>query len=282
MNAIAKITASDWDFPVAEQEIYDSVGNPITGHKHVVRTDTGESMGVHGSRYNTVPHADVIQSTLDAVKEANLSKDYDLTVDVYEGGRKLKGHILFNDLVTEPVVGDIVRYRVDILNSYDASWPYANKSLAERLACLNGMVSGTSLSNSTFKHTASINIEGAAAKLASGLDYFWNRKDEWQQMMNTSIQSDDVETFLKRTVCKAFTKQKQVTKTNEKQLENLLGIWKEEQATLGNNQWALYNCLTYWSSHTQELRAPHTARYNREIAVSNALNSKFWKELSHA
>jgi hypothetical protein len=73
---------NSWDFPIESQPIYDQLGHVIEGHQSIVRTDTNESLGVHGSRYKAVSHQDVVDSVVDGIKTADLSKDYDLYVDV--------------------------------------------------------------------------------------------------------------------------------------------------------------------------------------------------------
>ncbi len=104
-----------------------------------------------------------------------------------------------------------------------------------------------------------------------------SRKEVWQAWMATPVTTPMAERFFKATVAKAFTRQTEVTKTNERQLEKLLEIWANECRDLGRNKWALYNCLTYWATHTQDLRSPHTAQYNRESAIASAMRSKHWE-----
>ena len=271
---------SDFNFPVEQQTIHDQLGNIIAGHQAVVRTDTDQVLGVHGSRYKIVSHDDVVNSVLDGVKSADLSTDYEVSVDVLEDGRKLRGEILFNNLTVEPAVGDYVKFRVSFFNSYDASWSFSQQANGLRLWCLNGCTTPDTVARSRYKHTASINVEGAAAKVVNGLEHFQSRKDVWQSWMQTKLEQPQIEDFFKKTVCKAFTRQQSVTKTNEKQLENLLSIWSDERSSLGSNKWALYNCLTYWATHTQDLRKPEIAKYNRELQIASAMKSKQWMEMA--
>jgi hypothetical protein len=270
---------NDFNFPVEQQPIHDQLGNIIAGHQAVVRTDTDQVLGVHGSRYKIVSHDDVVNSVLDGVKSADLSNDYEVSVDVLEDGRKLRGEILFNNLTVEPAVGDYIKFRVSFFNSYDASWSFSQQANGLRLWCLNGCTTPDTVARSRYKHTASINVEGAAAKVINGLEHFKSRKDVWQSWMQTKLEQQQVENFFKKTVCKAFTRQQSVTKTNEKQLENLLSIWSDERSSLGSNKWALYNCLTYWATHTQDLRKPEIAKYNRELQIAGAMKSKQWGEM---
>ena len=235
---------NNFNFPVESQPIFDALGKQIEGQQNIVRTDTNQSLGVHGSRYKMVPHQDVMDSVIDGVKAADIAKDYEISVDVLENGRKLRGEILFNDLTIEPAVGDYVKFRVSFFNSYDASWPFSQQANGLRLWCLNGCTTADTVARSRYKHTASINVEGAAVKVVNGLHHFMERKEVWQQWMQTNVEQEQVENLFKKTVCKTFTRQQSVTKTNEKQLENLLRIWSEERSNLGNNKWALYNCFT--------------------------------------
>lgn len=270
-------TSYNHDFPVETQPVFDQLGQPIDGSQCIVRTDTNQVLGVHGSRYHLVPHDDVVNSIYDAVQTANISHDFDMKVDVIEDGRKMRGEILFNDLVTEPAVGDIVKFRVSFFNSYDGSWSFSQAADGLRLWCLNGCTTPMGTARSRYKHTQSINIEGSAAKIGLGLETFMNDKEKWQAWMQHKVQDDFVETFFKRTLAKAASRQQLKTKTNEKQLENLLGIWSNEKAQLGSNKWALYNAMTYWATHTNDLKNPHVARRNREDAIAKAMTHKLWE-----
>ena len=129
---------ADWDFPVERQDIFDGRGEVIDGHKAVVRTDTNDVLGVHGSRYTIVSNSDVVNSIDDAIRKANISKDVSVKISSIEGGRKMRGEILFNDLTDEPSVGDYVKFRISFFNSYDGSWAFTQAADGLRLFCLNG------------------------------------------------------------------------------------------------------------------------------------------------
>ena len=271
--------SNSYDFPVEEQPVFTQDGELIPDHKCIVRTDTNKTLGLHGSRYRMIPHDDVVNSILDGVKASNLTSDYEVNVDVIEGGRKLRGEIIFPDLVQQPAVNDYVQFRVSFFNSYDGSWAFSQQANGLRLWCLNGCTTADAIAKSRFKHTASVNVDGSAAKIIGGAEHFMGRSQVWQSWMQTRLNNDQVEQFFRSTICKVVTKQKQVMKTNEKQLENLLIGWDREKVDLGWNKWALYNCLTHWATHTNDLKSPQIARYNREIAISNAMNHKLFTSM---
>jgi len=271
--------SNSYNFPVEEQPVFTQDGELIPDHKCIVRTDTGKTLGMHGSRYKMIPHEDVVESIIDGVKASNLTSDYEVSVSVAEDGRKLRGEIIFPDLVQEPAVGDYTQFRVSFFNSYDGSWPFSQQANGLRLWCLNGCTTPDAIAKSRFKHTASVNVDGSAAKIIGGAEHFMGRSKEWQSWMQTRLNNDQVEQFFRSTICKVVTKQKQMVKTNEKQLENLISGWDREKASLGWNKWALYNCLTHWATHTNDLRSPEVARYNREILISNAMNHKLFTSM---
>ena len=272
--------SQDYSFPVEMQPVFTEEGNEIPNHKCIVRTDTGDTLGLHGSQYRMIPHDDVVNSIIDGVSAANLSTDYEVNVDVIDNGRKIRGEIVFGDIIQQPSVGDIIKYRISFFNSYDGSWAFAQRANALRLFCLNGCTTPDLIASSRFKHTASVDVLGSADKVISGADHFMNRAEEWQSWMKSQLNDDQAESFFRSTLCKVTTKQKQVEKTNERQLENLLSGWQTETAALGRNKWALYNCLTSWATHTNDLRAPQVARYNREAAISNAMRHNLWTSMN--
>ncbi len=271
--------SNSYSFPVEEQPVFTQDGELIPDHKCIVRTDTGKTLGMHGSRYKMISHEDVVESIIDGVKASNLTSDYEVSVSVADDGRKLRGEIIFPDLVQEPAVGDYTQFRVSFFNSYDGSWPFSQQANGLRLWCLNGCTTPDAIAKSRFKHTSSVNVDGSAAKIIGGAEHFMGRSKEWQSWMRTRLNNDQVEQFFRSTICKVVTKQKQMVKTNEKQLENLLMGWDREKADLGWNKWALYNCLTHWATHTNDLRSPEVARYNREILISNAMNHKLFTSM---
>ena len=263
-------------FPTEIQPIFDRFGNEIPNQKCVMRTDTNAVLGVHGSRYSIVKHDDVVNSMMDALRAANVSQDYTTKFSVIEDGRKLRGEILFNDLTVQPKVGDYVKFRISFFNSYDGSWAFSQSADGLRLFCLNGMTRSDATAYSKFKHTQSINIDGSAAKMILGLETFMQQPAQWQAWTDHQIEYDAVETFFKSTIAKSFTHQTK-ERTNEKQLKKLLSIYSDEASNLGPNKWALYNCLTYWASHTSDLKNPEVTRRNREEAIAKAMQHKMWE-----
>ena len=268
----------DWDFPVEMQPVFDQYGNEIHGAQAVVRTDTEQALKVHGSKYELVRHDDVVNSVMDGIQQADISNDYDMKVSTIEGGRRLRMEVMFNNLVAEPAVGDYVKFRINALNSYDASWPFLQEGDAYRLWCLNGCTTPKGVARYSYKHTANINVAGIAARIEKAVEFFLTRQDEWKSWMNVMIDDQFVNHFFSKTLAWAKPASNGMNKVNERQMANLTDLWTKNKQQLGSNKWALYNTMTEWSTHVVS-DTPLVTQRSRETQVQNALVSQQWKLL---
>ena len=273
------INHDDFDFEVKSRPIFNSKGEEIDGYQSIERIDNGVSLGIHKSRYKLVPYSNIVESTLDAVKASNVSKDYSLKTMVTDGGAKLRGEILFNDLVTEPAVGDYVKFRISFFSSYDGSWAFELSADALRLWCTNGCATAHAAARTKMRHMSSLSIEAATSKINLALDNFMNQPELWNRWRKEAIDTKTAEKFLGNTIAKLPSHITSKSKVNETQLEKLMVQWGREHRELGQNKWALYNTMTYWSSHTEGYSNPEVTRRNRELDVINAIKSKDWEEL---
>lgn len=274
---------NNWDFPVDTYDLwavptvedpnnigYGDIEVPQSMARAIVRTDTNQVLGVHGKKYKAIKHDDVVNSVFDALSKSNISRDYNHKIEVFEDGKKLRGTIDFPDLVIEPTVGDHIHFQIVFFNSYDGSWAFGQQAQGLRLWCLNGCTSPDTIAKTVAKHTTNVNVSASAAKIQVGLDAFFNSKDTYQRWMKQPINSDEVEHFLKLTLCKVRTNTSE-QKHNFKQLDALMGEWKENSGHLGANKWALYNTMTAWATHTESSRSPAQTRRLRENQVAKAV-----------
>ena len=268
---------SDWDFPIATHELqtFQGASVPKSMSQAIVRTDTNEVLGVNGSKYKPIEHDDVVNSILDAVSDANVSQDYSLNVETFANGAKMRGIINFPDLVIEPEVDDYINFQILFYNSYDGSWAFQQQAQGMRLWCLNGCTTADTVAKTWAKHTANVSVKGSSSKIKVGLDAFMNTKGMYQDWMNISITDEWAEKFFKYAICK-INNNTSTFKWNEKQLDNLMSIYRNEIYSLGRNKWALYNACTYWATHTNETSSPANTRRLREGLLSKALKSPEW------
>lgn len=270
------------NFKVEERPVTpNGLDTPVEGWKALVRTDNNEVLHLHRDSYTILPHEDVISSTKDAIKKAGFAKNTEFKAYCLDGGRQLQVEVLFNDLVVEPEVGDHVKFRIRAYNSYNGSWAYQTSTDALRLWCKNGCTHPNTLTKTWMRHTSQINLDGVAEKIKLGVDTFFNQKEVWQQWKKNKVDKQNVENFFKanlvdqktNTSCESF---------NKRQLENLMGQLNNEFDQLGKNQWAVYNCMTHWATHTQDAKNPNNVTRDRENKLVMALRSPHWDGLALA
>ena len=56
------MNTTDWDFGVSMEPCLDMRGNEIPKLRNLIRTDTGESLGTHKSKYKLITHSDAVNS----------------------------------------------------------------------------------------------------------------------------------------------------------------------------------------------------------------------------
>jgi len=259
-----------WDFPVEMQPLFTEEGIEAPNAMAVTRTDTNQILGVHSKRYKVVSHDDIINKTMDAIRDADISKDYKTKFEVFENGAKLRGEILFPDINIEPVVGDYSSFRIEFFSSYDGAWPYAHITQAFRWWCANGCTTADTFASTRRKHTKNLVIEADAEKMKSSVEDFMGLESKWKEWMGIIVPADNAEYFFTKTLAKTFTYASK-PKHNATQLEKLMELYHHEAQKLGRNKWALYNTMTAWATHTQELANPATSRRNRQMQVASAM-----------
>ena len=271
------INLNEWDFPVHEETMQTNSGIkiPATMQKAIIRSDTNKPLATVGKKYTIVKHQDVVSSIRDSVSKANISQDFEEKIEVFDGGKRLRGSMLFNDMTIEPTVGDYIKYQVLFYNSYDGTWSFSVAGMGHRLFCKNGCADAHSIAKTVNKHTANINIEASTYQIEKSADIFLNNIGWYKAMTQAKMTDAEAERFFRIYMCQVHTKLTEV-KYNKKRLEKLMGLWKDNKQQVGSNKWALYNSCTYWSTHTNDVKNPEVVRNDRERIVAKAVKEYAW------
>ena len=56
----------------------------------IMRADTNQMLGVHGSKYKAIKHDDVVNGVLDTVSNSRIEADYGQKIEVFDNGAKAK------------------------------------------------------------------------------------------------------------------------------------------------------------------------------------------------
>ena len=235
-------------FPVESQPIqaYDDPTNSVIdggdGFQAIVRTDTQKILAVHKQDYHLVRNEDIYPKYEDALKRSRLDLT-DMRVEdeiAFDGGRSIRTYHFPAHQVEIGKAGsnDMVDLQLRVLNSYDGAYAFKSIVGAYRLICSNGMVIGNKFAETYGKHTTGIDIDKAIRKVNGAVEIFLNNVEMWQGWSSTQITDVEATRIIKA-----------LPGINERLEETLFGYWTIEHLKAGRTKWAMFQALTFWSTH---------------------------------
>lgn len=268
-------------FPVVEMplEIRGVNGQVMTVPKKkvIVREDTNETLGIHSSSYKLVKNEEVFPQ----FEEALLKSSIDLTdmrvVDstTFNGARAFREYYFpAHKMRINSFLGDDeVDLKLRLFNSYDASHCFGFSFGAFRLVCSNGLVIGHNMNTQYVRHTSNLDTEKLLASLEKSFEIYTQHQDIWNHWANKQITDEQVSQILDR-----------IQFMSKRLKESLTNYWLIEVSKLGRTVWALFNALTYWSTH-HKIRESAASKATdviiaREARVQALLNSDEFQRLA--
>lgn len=241
----AKLPASDdIFFPVSAVPLTELTGKPDVGLQAIVREDTNEIIATHGKRYTLIKNEAIYDRVDRAIRE---STDIDtngmqITDSVaYAGGRSIRSYIFPEHKIQ---IGksdhDVTNLRLNVVNSYDGSTNLRLMMGGYRMVCANGMIVGDTAAQYVARHTSGFSLGEIQTRIAAQLRAFNEAGEMWKVWANKPC--DDTHAYYLLT---------EFANGSKKLAETLIGLWHIENRTLGKTMWALFNALTYWSTHTE-------------------------------
>lgn len=257
---------SDLFFPVKEYALSDLTGKADRGYKAVVREDTGAIIAVNGSKYNLIPNRrayDIVDEALLKAKELNTDGMKIIDTTAHQGSTAVRNYI-FPSHIAEPNVGDITQLKITVINSYDGTSGLKFLGGGYRLICKNGMVAGTNMSKFSGRHTSGLKLDSLTSRVESCIKAFSLLDVQWKLWADTKCS----DTQAKNHIAKLHV--------SEGIKDTVMAYWHKEKAVLGTNMWALYNALTYYSTHHRISRGAGNEAWttlSREADVSKVIST---------
>lgn len=223
-----------YDFPVSLLPLKTSNGIEVP-NQAVYRSDTKKVIAVVGGDYHLIRHKKVIDDLeselpiITGTKKIQLCKDGAYLFVNYESN-KIEP--------VEPRKGDIVKFGIQIFNSYNGRIPLGMRLYALRLKCLNGMTSPQNISALHVRHLEGANIVGAREEFIKKITEFQKFAPVWTKWAHTKAPKGRVDTFLKQHLNKGA---KEIVEAKYQ---------SEQDDTL----WGVFNALTYFGTHVVQVR----------------------------
>lgn len=211
---------------------------------------------VAGKNYQPVPHSLLIDSVEQALMSIDVGPHKRNVLTTNDGARMLASYT-FDNFVTEPQKGDVVRFGLRMYNSYDQSWKLDIRLSGYQLVCTNGMVAPKSLGGISSKHFKGVIGEDLALipstvqSLLSAMDGLGSK---WEAWSDATVTKDEVEYALGL---------KRNSWLPKKHAEYILA------GKFPMSRWDLYSRFTYAATHI-------TKTLNRRVELDEYVASIFY------
>jgi hypothetical protein len=234
-------------FPVTEQKVFvegeDKSLVLAPKYKAITREDNGKLISIQNDTYQIVSNAEIIKPLMEQLHELDskwiIDPSHSFVTD-----QKMRLQITFPDLTFNDGRSDIA-LSLFVHNSYDSSESVRMFWGAIRGICSNGMIFGKVLAKYFRKHTKGIQLNDLKSQIESTYEQIPVISNRIQILQNLNVT-------------------KSLSESVEKHLGKRMFNYVKEQKK-AENEWILYNYLTYYISHIidQRLRAAYQMRVSR-------------------
>ena len=153
--------------------------------------------------------------------------------------------------------GDTSQFQLLARSSFDGSWPAVFQAGAIRMACLNGQIFADNVCLYKARHTKNLSLDHARRKMVEAIKTFEVEAERWHNWKETTVSDRKaLGIFADAAGCSIVAESRDVplgdllAKIKNKSLKYM---WNQyivnEKQVLGDNEWAVYNALTHWSTH---------------------------------
>lgn len=252
-------TIADGDIPA---------GIKIPDNKAVVRSDNHGIIGLVGDRYTPLQNA-FAYSWFDTVCLQNNARY--TSAYVIDGGRKL----ILEATVGDPITirkGDEVHRKIQLINTFDGSYPFTAIYRVWRQICKNGMMGWANENKCKVHHTKNGEIKAGEALriLAAGTTYFEKFEATCRKLAQVVCDAAMVDKFIKECFSGAEggTRQKNL-------INKVTELYEAGKGTGQGTLYDLYNGYVEWIDHFRSADAE--TRLANSVLGASYLKEEAWK-----
>ena len=290
--------AADFDIGTAPLVYsFDDNWPQVNSSKSVIyRTDTGEELGIHGSKYKAVAPKHMIESARKIILRSDLNTQgiKETIRTSHNGSRTFVKYDLPEHSYLTPD-GDKAHLNLLAITSFDSSWPFMISVAATQHACTNLQVfTSGEIAVYRSKHTLGLDIERGSRIIVKALDSFENQKEIWAEWNRTNVSTEEAfYMFVDAAGCREsvnkvlkdspYMSVNGVLNSLPRRNKSLEYMYKQYlnvyTSRMGTNLWAVYNAMTDWSTHGSVTAKAKTniasIEQDRASKVRDAVNANF-------
>lgn len=193
-----------FDFPVEQLPTIVNIGGEEirTERDAIVRTDTNTILGYVSSDaiyrttrkgkvieiprnyYKLIKHTELVQGARDAIKALGFAPTESTTL--MGGGARLIHEFRFDDVVIEPIPGDFINMKLEVINSYDTTKGIGFNLGGERRGCTNGLIAFQKAFFTMNKHTGGFDMDITMSNLKKAIEMFYGHVSGFYKLMGNT------------------------------------------------------------------------------------------------
>jgi len=280
MNHMTKIASlqdsvAQYNFPIKTipmQGVFNDMGiiHDIDCNDRVmiIRTDTNEYLGNHSTSYRPVTHDRIVDPIIDILE--SMKTPYISQIQMLDGGAMMEAKFICKDICFEdPQKQDYIAFQITLRNSYNGMWSVMIQADGLRLWCMNGCVTPDKIANYRQKHNGIFNYN--FEHIQHSINLFRDNEPRFREWNKTPVQETDaIKLFNKLTYTPKPTVDGRYR--NETQFANLMLLWRNYKIDIGSNKWGLYNAVTHWISHPQNVSSTNKTVVERNSKMLNYMS----------
>jgi len=236
MTAEVETRLSEFLFPVTEKNVYfeDGEGNPdlTDQYKAITREDNGKLISIMNDSYQIVPNKEIIMPLMEQLHTLDNKWIIDPSHS-FISDQRMRLQVTFPDLTFFDGKSDIA-LSLFLHNSYDGSEGVRLLWGAIRGICSNGMVFGEVLAKFYARHTSGIRLDNLKQQVVQTYEQIPVIKQRIEKLQNLEVSKSMLESVEQ--------------KLGKKAMKHV------NEHPPAENQWVLYNYLTWYISHIVDLR----------------------------
>ena len=237
IETAAKDQSTQWEFPVAQEELVTSKG-VVSGIHAVIRHDTGQVIGSYRGQ-KVLPYSQLVETFEAALNDAQIPFQRQL-LTTQNGSRFFGKYDLGNGLA---VKGDSFKSILRLQSSHDGTLTPGFSFEAERLACLNGMMIMAAVFAMFKKHSEKLDLgfigSNVRQAIKAGQSYL---TETIESMSKIEVSDKQARNILSNIVSKG-----KCTGVSPRTGFLVYHNWQnpsEDERPLGNSLYRLYNSAT--------------------------------------
>lgn len=277
MTVAEVLTQTDLNWTVRKEDLISQSGIIIPDKCAIIREDTQDVLGVHGSGYEPYQNEELIELLFQISNKTGM--------EVHTGGQYHNGAKIFIQLKSDDLIlpGDLVKGYVTGVNSFDGSTSLGFGNSTLTISCMNTFHKAYKNLRAKVKHTSSLKarvdeilMEINKAVKEEQMDFATIKRMTEHEINAPQIQEEIITSIFNLDVKQKF---EELSTRRQNQITNFKSAWDIETKQKGNTAWGAMSAMTRYTTHNV-YKDKVIADRNKLFGLSRERDNKVWKKLS--